>query len=340
MTRVRKPISTMSDRDESSAPRPAGFDLACLGEPMLELNQRHGESGGGRVYLEAHGGDASNVAIAAARQGAKVAMITAVGDDPAGRSFLDLWTREDVATDAIRVDAENPTGVYFVSHDASGHSFSYLRRGSAASRYRLDATGRGVLEAAHTVFASGISLAISDTAADTVFEAMASARGAGHGVAFDTNYRPKLWPRHRAAGLIREAIRASDIVFPGIEDADLLFGLSQPDAVVDLCLSLGPSIVVLKMGSAGALLATPDRRFTVAPFPCVPVDATGAGDAFCGSFLARRAAGGSLDDAAHYAACAAALSTIGYGAVPPIPRRAAVLAALGTVDEAWIGEPA
>ena len=317
--------------------RGAAFDLACLGEPMLELNLRPGQIGEGRFYLEAHGGDASNVAIAAARQGACVAMFTRVGDDPAGRSFVDLWTAEGVATPAPVIDPDNPTGVYFVSHDAAGHTFSYLRRGSAASRYQLDRAARIALAGCATVFASGISLGISDTAADTVFEAMSLARGGGRSVAFDTNYRPKLWPKHRAAGLIREAIRQSDVVFPGLEDATLLFGLSQPDAVADLCLSLGPSTVVVKMGGAGALLATREHRLRIAPFPCVPVDATGAGDTFCGSYLARRALGDTDQRSARYASCAAALATTGYGAVPPIPRREAVLEALASADPAWTG---
>jgi 2-dehydro-3-deoxygluconokinase len=82
------------------------------------------------------------------------------------------------------------------------------------------------------------------------------------------------------------------------------------------------------MGSTGTVLATPTERLRIAPFPCTPVDATGAGDTFCGSFLARLIAGDSPPDAARYAACAAALSTQGYGAVPPIPRAEVVLAAL------------
>lgn len=310
------------------------FDLVCLGEPMLELNQRREQGSDARLYLEAHGGDAANVAVAAARQGARVAMLTGLGDDPAGRSFLQLWAREGVDSTGVTIDAENPTGVYFVSHDAGGHSFSYLRRGSAASHFRLGPPARRVLERSRTIFASGISLAISDTAADTVFEAMESARRSGKAVAFDTNYRPKLWPKPRAAGLIREALRQSDIVFPGLEDAALLLGLSDPDAVADLCLSLGPRIVVLKMGRDGILLATPDGRCRVPPFPSVPVDATGAGDTFCGAFLACRAAGQSDLESARYAACAAALAITGYGAVPPIPRRAAVEAALTGTDVA------
>ncbi len=317
MERVAEPASSGS------------FDLVCLGEPMLELNLQPSVDPERRLYLEAHGGDASNVAVAAARQGARVAFLSAVGDDPAGRSFLDLWRREAIDSTAVRVDPDHHTGLYFVRHDAGGHHFSYLRRGSAASRYRLDEAGLAVLARSASVFASGISLGISDRAADTVFAAMHAVRAAGGRVAFDTNYRPKLWPRARAAAVIGQGMRLADVVFPGLEDATLLLGLSDPDAILDLCLGFGAETVMLKMGRSGAMVATRDgTRVAVAPHPCVPVDATGAGDTFCGAVLARLAVGDAPVEAARYAACAAALATTGYGAVPPIPTRAAVLAEL------------
>lgn len=304
------------------------FDLACLGEAMLELNLRPSADAGRRVYCEAHGGDASNVAVAAARQGARTAFLSAIGDDLAGRSFVDLWTREGVDLSAVLVDGDNPTGLYFVSHDEAGHHFSYLRRGSAASRYGLHEAARGVIARSRFLFASGISLGISDRAADTVFEAIDLARRSGARVALDTNYRPKLWPKQRAAAVIHQAMRQADVAFPGMEDAAFLLDLTEPDAIADAYLAMGPRVVVLKMGASGALLATPEGRRRIAPFPCRPVDATGAGDAFCGAFLARLAGGDGYEEAATYAACAAALATTGYGAVPPIPGREQVLESL------------
>ena len=104
-----------------------------------------------------------------------------------------------------------------------------------------------------------------------------------------------------------------------------------PDAVADFYLRLGPRLVVLKMGAQGAMLATGDSRIRLAPHPCSPIDATGAGDTFCGSFLARIIAGDPPEAALRYAGCAAALSTMGFGAVDPIPRSEAVRAALAFV---------
>jgi 2-dehydro-3-deoxygluconokinase len=82
------------------------------------------------------------------------------------------------------------------------------------------------------------------------------------------------------------------------------------------------------MGEAGAYLATPDARVKIPPFVVRTVDATGAGDTFCGSFLARILAGDSPEPAARYAAVAAALKCTGYGAVAPIPTQAQVAEAM------------
>ena len=90
--------------------------------------------------------------------------------------------------------------------------------------------------------------------------------------------------------------------------------------MLDFYLRLGPKVVVLKMGEAGAYLATPEHRVRIPSHAVQVVDATGAGDTFCGSFLARILAGDAPEPAARYANVAAALKCTGYGAVAPIPR--------------------
>ena len=94
-----------------------------------------------------------------------------------------------------------------------------------------------------------------------------------------------------------------------------------------------PRVVVLKMGEAGAYLATPEARVKISAHAVAAVDATGAGDAFCGSFLARILAGDSPELAARYAVIAAALKCTGYGAVGPIPLAARVWEAMRTIPD-------
>lgn len=299
------------------------MELLCLGEPMLEFNQQPD----GR-YLAGHGGDTSNVAISAVRQGARVGYVTHLGADPFGDSFMALWRSEGIDTATVRQVGDAHTGVYFVTHTPDGHAFSYLRAGSASSRMGPDDLPIDALNAAKILHVSGISQAISDTAADAVFRAIEIVRSAGGRVSYDTNLRLKLWPLSRARAVIHAALSQCDIALPGLDDAIQLTGHSEPEKIVDFYLGLGPAIVALTLGSKGTLVATRDARALIPAQKVEAVDATGAGDAFDGAFLARLLAGDSAFDAAAYANAAAALSTQGYGAVAPIPRADAVASLL------------
>jgi 2-dehydro-3-deoxygluconokinase len=160
---------------------------------------------------------------------------------------------------------------------------------------------------------------------------MRIARAAGVTVSYDTNLRLRLWPLDRARAVIHAAAGLADILRPGLDDAIHLTGLADPDRIIDFYLGLGPKIVALTLGSDGAVIATAGRRERLLPFPAKLVDATGAGDTFDGAFLAEYLRTGDPFAAGRYANVAAALSTEGYGAVAPIPRRAAVEAALKRV---------
>ncbi|HLY88851.1 MAG TPA: sugar kinase [Acetobacteraceae bacterium] len=303
-------------------------DLLCMGEPMLEFNQLPAQPDGTQHYLEGHGGDTSNAAIAASRQGARVGYITALGQDMPGDSFVALWARENVdASTVIRSDRWQ-TGVYFVTHDAQGHHFLHYRTNSAAAMYTQADLPTAAIAAARLFYVSGISQGISTSAADAVFAAIDIAKRNTGLVAYDTNYRPRLWPPARAASIMHAAIAQCDYALPGIDDVHTLTGLTEPEAMLDFYLRLGPKVVVLKMGEHGAWIATPDQRQRIPPHRVNVVDATGAGDTFCGSFLARILAGDAPEAAARYAGVAAALKCTGYGAVAPIPRAAEVRAAM------------
>jgi 2-dehydro-3-deoxygluconokinase len=298
-------------------------DLLCLGEPILEFNQQPD----GR-YLPGHGGDTSNCAIAAARQGAHAGYLTHVGADAFGRSFIDLWQAEGVDTTTVRAVEGGQTGIYFVTHGADGHEFSYFRDGSAASRMTPADLPRDALETGQILHVSGISQAISQSAADTVFAAIEIVRAAGGRVSYDSNLRLKLWPLDRARAIIHAGMAMADIALPGLEDAEALTGLSDPDRIADFYLGLGAGVVALTLGAGGTLVATPEDRKRLPGRPVSVVDATGAGDTFDGAFLARLIAGDDPFTAATYANAAASIAVQGYGAVAPIPRRADVEAVL------------
>jgi 2-dehydro-3-deoxygluconokinase len=299
-------------------------DIIAIGEALFELNQ----PSDGAPFIPGFGGDTSNAVIAAARSGASTGYFTAVGADRFGQSLVELWRAEGVDASRVIVNGAAHTGLYFVTHGPDGHEFSYLRAGSAASRLTEADIPADYVGAARLLHVSGISQAISSSAADAVFAAIDIARRRKVLISYDTNLRLKLWPLQRAAAIIHEAMKSVDIALPGLDDARQLTGLQAPDAIADFYLRLGAAIVALTLGREGALVATPQRRERIASIPVEAVDATGAGDAFDGAFLAEYLNAGDPFQAARFANVAAALSTRGYGAVPPLPTRAQTLAAL------------
>jgi 2-dehydro-3-deoxygluconokinase len=298
-------------------------DLLCIGEPMLEFNQNSKDDQGRPLYLEGHGGDTSNAAIAAARAGAKVGYITAIGQDSPGESFMQLWQREGVDTATVLRKPGFPTAVYFVKHGPQGHEFTFYRTGSAAASLSPAEVPDAAIRSAKILHISGISQAISTSACDACFRAIEIAREAGVKVSYDTNLRRALWPLPRARAIMHAAMASTDIALPSLDDATALTGLEDPDAIADFYLKLAP-LVLLKLGKDGSLVATRDGRTRIPGCTVKAVDATGAGDTFAGNFLARILAGDAPEDAARYANAAAALATTGYGAVAPMPRPAAV----------------
>jgi 2-dehydro-3-deoxygluconokinase len=298
------------------------FDLVALGEPMYEFSQIPGQP---RQYLQGFGGDTTNCAIAAVRQGAKVAYVTKLGDDEFGREFLSMWRSENIDTSGVKVDSIAHTAVYFISHSANGHVFSYLRKNSAASRLTPNDIPIGLIQSARYFHSSGITQAISESARETVLAAIKLARAASVVVSFDANIRPRLWPLDVARQSLKQVMALSDIFLLSMEDAEFLGAPNNPSDIMKWCNDLGAKRVVLKLGVEGAIASDGAEIFRVQGHTVNCVDATGAGDCFAGALLARLAQGDNFPSALRYANAAAALTTTDFGAVVPLPRKDAVL---------------
>jgi 2-dehydro-3-deoxygluconokinase len=308
----------------------ARFDLVALGEPLLEFNQVRQDDT--TTYRQGFGGDTSNCAIAAARLGARTAYVTRLGEDAFGRMFIDLWGRESVDVSGVGRSADAPTGIYFVTHGAHGHEFSYLRTGSAAAGMRPGDLPLDVIRATQVLHISGISQAISASACDTVFAAIDAARIAGARISYDSNLRLKLWPLERARAVITATIALCDWFLPSLDEAAQLSRATDPHAILGWCHARGAPTVALKMGAGGCWVSTNTGRDHIAGHDVDAVDATGAGDCFDGAFAGRIVAGDAAVVAARYANAAAALATTGSGAVAPLPRHADVVAFLATAS--------
>lgn len=298
------------------------LDILAIGEPLMEFAEVAREHE--RLYLPGYGGDVSNAAVAAARQGAKAAIFTALGQDAFGTEFLKLWDREGIDRSSVITRREGRTGVYFISYGEEGHVFSYARAGSAASLVTGEDLPLAQIASARILHASGISQAISEACADAVFQAIRHAKANGTFVSYDTNLRLRLWPLDRARAVIHGAVALADIALPGLDDAQQLTGLERAEDICAFYLGLGCRIVALTMGKSGTMVASGDRLEVIPARVVEAVDATGAGDTFDGAFLAEWLRHGDAFQAAAYANAAAALSTLGQGAVAPMPHRSMV----------------
>jgi len=311
-----------------TSPTPTQWpEILTLGEPLIEFNQT---TPLGKQYLQGFGGDVSTVAISASRFGARAGIITCVGTDHFGDLLIDLWQQEHVDTQFVLRDPTAPTGVYFVSHNETGHRFSYLRSGSAASRITPAQLPLAAISSARWLHVSAISQAISESSLTTVAAAIAAARAAGTQISYDPNLRLALWPLDRARQTIRSTIALADLFLPSLEDVVTLSGANTPEQALEWCLESGARLVVLKLGARGALAYIDGQQIFIEPQRVDLVDATGAGDCFAGVLLASLCAGETMPTALTHANAAAAIATTGFGAVAPLPTRHQVLHAFSS----------
>lgn len=295
-------------------------DIISLGEPLYELCALEaGTLGRAKTYQAGFGGDSCNFAVAAARSGGRVGYLTRLGADAFGDAFIDLWAREGIDHAHVVRDRHAKTGIYFISHEREGHSFTYYRTDSAASRMQPGFFPQEYVANAKLLHISGISQAISASARATTVAAMELARRCGTLVSYDTNLRLDLWPLEQARETIHHAACLCDIFLPSHDDVTRLTGLDDPGQIIDFYLGLGVETIVMKMSGKGVILAYEGRIEHLPGFPLVQLDASGAGDCFCGAFATKLIGGNTLRDSARYACAAAALSVTGLGAVPSFP---------------------
>jgi 2-dehydro-3-deoxygluconokinase len=244
-----------------SARNPGLPAIVALGEAMIEFNQARADAP--EQYLRGFGGDTSNMAIAAARlvgDAGRVGYVTRVGDDAFGRMLVDLWRTEGVDTRGVVADRVAPTGVYFVTHGASGHEFSYLRAGSAASRMTPETLPDEIIRGASILHVSGISQAISTGACDSVFAAIAIAEEAGARVSYDPNLRAKTLAARAGARRSWQRSRNATGFCRGFDEGEDAFRIRRGERDHPVVPCARRAVVALKCGPGGVVVRrTPNR---------------------------------------------------------------------------------
>ena len=305
----------------------ANIDIVCMGEAMVEFT-RMNRSKGEALYIRGLGGDTSNCAISAARQGVKVAYLSAVGDDQFGKIAIDTWLTEGIDVSQVFVDPNSPTGIYFIDPAPEGRNFTYYRAGSAASRMSSISSSQTILSRTAILHLSAITQAISIAPNEPSFEAIDIVKKSGGRVSYDTNLRLNLWGLEEARRVINKTLTQADILLPSLDEAQILTGLDNKEDILNFYLQFEPEILALKCGSEGAIVIFEGRKEYIPALNVNAIDTSGAGDTFAGAFLAQIIQGESPFEAARFAVVASGISVQGYGAMAPIPNRKQVLRAM------------
>jgi 2-dehydro-3-deoxygluconokinase len=293
--------------------------IVVVGEGMLELSCA--ASGGASNWRLGHGGDTLNSAIHLARFGADVAYATALGDDPFSDRLRTAWAEEGLDVSLVLTDPDRRPGLYAITTDRAGErSFTYWRNDSAARRLFASpdiARVAAAVAKADILLFSLISLAVLPPEGRTaLFDLCRSLRARGGRIAFDSNYRPRLWANQEEARRAHaEALALTDIGLPTLEDETALHGARDAVVVAGQWRAAGVRDVVVKLGGAGCLV---DGEIVPAPAKLMPLDTSGAGDAFDAGYLYARLAGRTPRDAALVGHRLAGWVVMQVGAIPPV----------------------
>ena len=288
--------------------------IVLVGEAMLELAR---DGAGWRL---GYGGDTLNTAVHMARAGVPTAYLTALGQDSFSADLRAQWRAEGLDTSLVLSHPQRNPGLYAISTDEAGErSFTYWR-GESAARALFACPGvDAALDAAADARLLGfslISLAILDEAGrKRLLDLARTVRARGGQVAFDGNYRPRLWPDRNTARAARDAaIACATIGLPTLDDETALCGARDARAVAAHWQALGCAETVVKLGADGCLLGDGSL---VAPAQLLrPVDTSGAGDAFNAGYLAARLEGRGASAAAEAGHRLAGWTVMRPGAIP------------------------
>ncbi|TLM78215.1 sugar kinase [Microbulbifer harenosus] len=277
--------------------------LAALGEVMVELAPQAVSQGSGQKALlaQSYAGDTYNTAVYIARGGVEVSYVTLLGEDPYSEEVLTRLADEGIDTSAIaRLPGRCP-GLYMIQNTADGERYFTYWRGEAPARELFaDPARRDALKAhlnqMDCLYLSGITLAIMNPEARAELLAFLNEyRANGGRVAFDSNYRPRLWASAEAARtVVAEFLQQADMALLTFEDEQALWGDERPGSCLKRNSDFGVAELVIKRGAEPVLLQV-DGVLTAIDVPPVSsvVDTTGAGDSFNAGYLAARLQGAS-----------------------------------------------
>jgi 2-dehydro-3-deoxygluconokinase len=264
------------------------LDVITIGDGMITFNpSTTGPLRFVHSFERKIGGAELNFAIGCARLGLKTGWISCLGNDEFGRYFLNYMRGEGIDTSEVRLVDGYPTSLNFkeIMGDGSGRTF-YYRKDSPTLTMLPEELNEDYFKKAKLLHITGVFSAIAPKNVDIIHKALEIAKKYGLLISFDPNIRLKLWSEEQARQTLISFLPYVDIVLTGEEEAQILFGVTTPEEMIDSFKAFGAKYIVIKRGEKGSIGAYQGEKIVAEPYqPRKVVDTVGAGDGFDAGFI-------------------------------------------------------
>lgn len=310
------------------------MDITAIGEILIDLTQNGCNAFGIPEYTANPGGAPANLAVAAAKMGAKTAFIGKVGDDSFGAFLKKTLTDNGVDISGMTTDSIQHTTLAVVSVDACGErSFSFYRDSSADVNLTRDELPYSLLQKTKILHFGSVSLT-ADPARTATLAAAQYAKNHGALITYDPNYRANLWADEETAVVrMKEPLPIVDVLKVSDEELPLLTGTSDLEKGTRRLADYGVRLILVTLGPDGAFYRFDGNTGHIPGVPCIVGDTNGAGDTFFGVTVSQLSQFASLDELnievlesiIALANKAASITTCRRGAIPAMPTKEEVL---------------
>ncbi len=310
-------------------------DIITVGELLIDLTQTFIDDNRVRHYAANPGGAPANVAVAAARLGAKAGFIGKVGRDTFGADLRAVLVRSGVDVSGLYETGEALTTQAVVSVAPSGErSFSFYRSPGADTLLTVDEVAAALADPPKVVHFGSVSLT-AEPARSATLAAGELAKQGGALVSYDPNYRANLWPdEETAVAWMKKPLPMVDVLKISDEELPLLTGTDDPEKGTAELAKLGIRLILVTLGSKGVFYRMGEAVGAIGGIKVKVADTNGAGDTFLGALLSRLVlrgekpleglTPGELEEMLSFANRAAALTCTRSGAIPAMPTLAEV----------------
>lgn len=305
------------------------LDVVALGELLIDFTCVATDGKGYPTLTARPGGAPANFLAAAAKLGARTALLGKVGKDAFGKRLVATVREAGIETRGIVMAEDVFTTLAFVTLDDRGErEFSFARKPGADTCLRFEELDLSLIDEAGVFHFGSLSLT-DEPARSATYKAVAYAKSKGKLISYDPNYRPSLWKSaEEARQQLLWGLEQADVVKISDEEVEFLFGLDAETGTRHIEKTYGTKLVFVTCGAEGCYFRTAKAQGSAAAIRGLkPADTTGAGDIFGGSALGKllktgkapeELSGEDLSKIASFACAAASLSTTRAGGITSV----------------------